>query len=605
MKQAFALLTGLLIWALASAQYPVQSVPPKQMVLDYDLMRTKSSFPNISETRAMITEAIGWTLQNNGLWLSQQNQIPWKDASLNRTTRQSRKLTEQDREGSTEVEQEQEMPKQKNKTRSSEASSWTDPVPDKGSRPSFKLGKENFINLEVRDVLVNNEMYVVIIWRFRTGWYEFPILMEDWHKQTGLTYYVCKQSKWRNVIPENMEFNKVYITNLEVLCNGTLMDPDEAFLNSTVAYNIDNTLSKQLVAPHNLLIGFVGVQLGGKTTARFRLITVMNKDRFYRPYLDPKNRSKIIKGSYYETDFNTFKSFIHYNGGGFMPAIASTGTPGTADDFYRRGISDYSSGNYFQAINDFSEAAKYQPYANFFLTYAYRANAYQKMGNLSLAMMDFDRALSLKPADPNYYNAWLTVIYNRGVARFNNKDKDGACADWTTAQQFGFKDAANEQAIKDNCRNYRYNGPSVAMTPGVYSNLQDQSGPEYMTDYYKVYWEGVWKYEHGNFQEAVRYFNRAIELKPQEKAFMVYYYRGSSKLKLSDFTGALADLDIALAFHANGQGDGSLLKMVYYNHGMANYMIGNYSMACSDFQKATSAGLNNPENQDFIRQVCR
>jgi len=76
-------------------------------------------------------------------------------------------------------------------------------------------------------------------------------------------------------------------------------------------------------------------------------------------------------------------------------------------------------------------------------------------------------------------------------------------------------------------------------------------------------------------------------------------------LKISDFSGALADLDMSLAYNAGNQGDVTMMKSVYYNHGMANYMLGNYSLACSDFQKALNAGLNAPESLDFIKQVCK
>jgi len=400
-----------------------------------------------------------------------------------------------------------------------------------------------------------------------------------------------------------MEFNKPYIQNLEVLCSNTLIDFDERYLNSTIAYNIHQILSLKTITSHNLLIAFLPFQAAGQTTARFRLIQVMNKEKFYLPYLDIKNRDKLFKSSYYEADFNDFRALVNYNGGTVIQPFA--GTPRNADEYYKRGLSNYSLGNYIQAISDLTEAAKSPPYSGFFLTYAYRANARQKTGDNAAAMMDFDMAISLKPADPNYLSAWLTVIYNRGVARFNNKDRDGACADWNTAVQLGFKDVAMDQAIKDHCRNYHYTGPSVNVNPVVIPSSPDVISPETMTDYYKVYWEGVWKYERGSFSDALRYFNRAIDLRPQGNEFMVYYYRGSSKLKTSDYSGAIADLDMSLAYNANNQGDASILKTVYYNRGLANYFLGNYSLACNDFQKSMNAGLSTPESVDFIKQVCK
>ena len=554
MKQYLLLLLVFLSGTGGFAQYPVQ--PDMDKPGDANLTRSMADLPMISETRSLLELATGWTLQDNGEWMSAQNQIPWKVPEYN-----------------------------------------------KSSKGSYRLGKENFINLEIRDVLINNEMYAVFIIRFKTGWYEFPMLMESWHKQTGVTYFVCKLTKLQAVIPEKMEFNRTYIQNLDVLCDNTLINFDERYLNSTIAYNIHEILTLKTITAHNLLIAFLPFQGGGQTTARFRLIQVMNKEKFYLPYLDNKNRDKLFKTSYYECDFGQFRSLINYSGGSYIQPF--TGVPGSADDYYKRGLSDYASGNYIQAISNLTEASKFPPYSTFFLTYAYRANARQKIGDLAASMMDFDKAISLKPAEQNYYSAWLTVIYNRGVSKFNNKDKDGACADWNTALQFGMKDIANDQAIKEHCRGYRFTGPSVYMTQTVATSFNDMSGPESMTDYYKVYWEGVWKYEHGSFQDALRYFNRAIELRPQDRAFMVYYYRGSCKLKISDFGGALADLDMSLAFNANSQGDISMMKSVYYNHGMANYMLGNYPTACSDFQKAMNAGMNSPESIDFIRQVCR
>ncbi|MEI6885192.1 MAG: tetratricopeptide repeat protein [Bacteroidota bacterium] len=554
MKHIFFLI-GILIVTGLHAQYP--GAPAKDLLPASELSRSVSDLPIVSETRSMLEIATGWSLQDNGEWISAQNMIPWKNPEYNR----SRKA-------------------------------------------SYKLGKENFINLEIRDVLINNEMYAVFILRFKTGWYEFPMLMESWHKQLGISYFVCKLSKFQEIIPEKMEFNKPYIQNLEVLCNNTLVDFDERYLNSTISYSIHEILTLKTITPHNLLIAFLPFQGNGQTVARFRLLQVMNKEKFYLPYLDIKNRDKLFKASYYECDFGTFRSFINYSGGQYYQPFTG-GTPRSGDEYYKRGLSDYASGNYIQAISNLTEASKSPPYSTFFLTYAYRANARQKIGDNASALMDFDKAISLKPAEQNYYSAWLTVLYNRGVAKFNNKDRDGACADWNTALQFGLKDVENDQAIKDHCKGYKFSGPSVGAVPFTATTFPDMSGPEGMTDYYKVYWEGVWKYEHGNFQEALRYFNRAIELRPQDKAFMVYYYRGSCRLKLSDFTGALSDLDMSLAFNANNQGDPAMMKQVYYNHGMANYMIGNYAMACSDFQKAMSAGLNTPETQDFIKQVCK
>jgi len=548
-----SLLALLLIISLGTGAQT--TTPPPGQKQEINVERSVSNLPLISDVRSYLEYAQGWTLQDNGEWISADNKLPFKQAEYN-----------------------------------------------KSSKTYYKLGKENFSRLEIRDVMIKNELFVVFIIRFKTGWYEFPILMEQWHNQSALTYFVFKADKLKEILPEKLEFNKPFIVNTDAICDATLVDFDEKTLNSTIAYSIQKTINDRTIAPHNLLVAVWPVQAGGQMLMRFRLIQVMNKKRLYLPYLEPAAKEKLFRSSYWETEFTAFKALVSYSG---SPVATFTGNPKTPEEFYLRGVSNYSSGNYGQAIMDLTEAARYPSYTNFFLTYAYRANARQKSGDLNGALQDFDRAINLKPADQQYYSAWLTTIYNRGVARFAAKDRNGACADWHTATQLGLHDAANDKAIKENCKNIPFTASSVPLNT-MTSTIPGQNEQILSNDYYKVYWEGVWKYEKGDYQEALRYFNRSMELRsPQGNYATLYYYRGSCKLKLSDYNGAVLDFDYAISMSVNGQLDTPTLRSVYYNRGMANYFLGNTSIACSDFQKAVNMGLNDSESLNFIRQVCR
>lgn len=535
--------------------YPIQTPQTTASVQEKPVERSMNNLPMLSEVRSSLEQAIGWTLQDDGKWISKENRILYSKAEYNNS-----------------------------------------------GKTYYKLGRENFDIIEMRDVSYENELYAVLIIKFRTGYYEFPILMDAWHNQQALTYFVFKSDKLKDVIPEKMEFNKPYITNMEVVCNGTLVDYDKNTWNTVISYNLQRTLTDKTFASHNLLIAFWPVQTGGQSMARFRLIQVMNKAKFFTPYLELKNRDKLFRSSYYETDFTLFQNLVRFSG--FVPVQQFSGTPQTADDYYRRGVSNYGMANYVQCISDLTEAARTQPYTDFFLTYAYRANARQKLGDFAMAMQDFDRAIMLKPADQTYYSAWLTTIYNRGVAKHNLKDMNGACQDWHTAVQMGFKDLETDNAIKEYCKNYRYSGPSINYT-AVSTSLPGSGSPEMMTDYYKVYWDGVWKYENGNYAEAMRYFNRALQLQPQTNVIGIYAYRGNCKLKLTDYNGAIMDFDYAIGYSASLPTDNSTMKGIYYSRGLANFFLGNTSISCSDFQKSLNAGMSDPQSLSFIRQVCK
>ena len=559
MKRLVFILLNLGIFGLLHSQNPQYTIQPTQTSTaskdDQPVERSMNNLPMLSEVRSSLDMAMGWTLQDDGKWISKENRLLYSKSEYNNS-----------------------------------------------GKAYYKLGKENFDIIEMRDVSYENELYAVLIIKFRTGYYEFPILMDEWHNQTALTYFVFKADKLKEVIPEKMEFNKPYITNMEVVCDGTMVDYDKDTWNTVISYNLQKTLSDKTIASHNLLIAFWPVQIGGQSLARFRFIQVMNKAKFFTPYLELKNRDKLFRSSYYETDFTVFQNLIRFSG--IIPIQQFTGTPQTADDFYKRGVSNYSMGNFIQSISDLTEAARTQPYTDFFLTYAYRANARQKLGDFAMALQDYDKAITLKPIDQTYYSAWLTTIYNRGVARQNLKDVNGACQDWNTAVQLGFKDLSTDKAIKEYCKNYRYTGPSMNIN-AVSSSAPGSSSPELQTDYYKVYWDGVWKYENGNYAEAIRHFNRALQLKPQTNVTGIYAYRGNCKLKLTDYSGAIMDYDYAISFASSQPTDNNTMKPIYYNRGLANFFLGNTSIACSDFQKSLNAGMADPQSVTFIRQVCK
>ncbi len=520
------------------------------ILLGQPIERTVGNLPIISEVKASLELATGYSFQDNGEWISAQNRIPYKVADYN-----------------------------------------------KSKKIFYKLGSDNFELLELRDVMVRNELYVVFTIQYKTGWYEFPILMELWHWQDGLNYFVFKASKLKEVMPNKVEWDVPYILNMDALCSGILIDYDEKTLNSTIAYNIQKTLDNGTFSSHNLLIAIWPVEAKGQQLTRFRLIQVMNKKKFYTPYLEEKNRDRLFASSYYEALYPEFRAFIRYDE--VNPSL--TADPKTGEDWFKQGVYHYRAADYTQCIYDMTMAAKYCPFDRFFMTYAYRANAREMMGDFSGAMVDYDKAISLKPAEKEYYSAWLTTIYNRGVAKFNIKDMAGACQDWHTAAQMGLQDVAMDNSIKANCQNFTFTGPSLLPTSTEIATATPNTN-----DYRRLYFEGMWKYQNGSYQESVNNLNRALELKPDITIIpSIYSYRGASKLKLSDYLGAISDFDYCLAYMGSGRSDSSILKTVYYNRGLANFFLGNQTEACNDFRKAIQTGLLDQESLNFIEQICR
>ncbi len=95
---------------------------------------------------------------------------------------------------------------------------------------------------------------------------------------------------------------------------------------------------------------------------------------------------------------------------------------------YNRGTVNAKNGNLTQAIVDFTKAIEIKP--NDVMAYNNRGSAYAQQGNFIEAMSDFTKAIDLSPNDPVAY-------HNRAVVFYQFKEYDKAWGDVRKVQKIG------------------------------------------------------------------------------------------------------------------------------------------------------------------------
>lgn len=108
--------------------------------------------------------------------------------------------------------------------------------------------------------------------------------------------------------------------------------------------------------------------------------------------------------------------------------------------FYCAGLINKNLGYYKMAINDFTNAIRFsanydEPSDQFYAFYFNRGVCHLKLEEYAKAEKDFSSTLEINP----YHHG---AFANRGMARYNLKDKRGACEDWQMASEQGYKEAA-------------------------------------------------------------------------------------------------------------------------------------------------------------------
>lgn len=115
--------------------------------------------------------------------------------------------------------------------------------------------------------------------------------------------------------------------------------------------------------------------------------------------------------------------------------------PDDHEIFYLSGNIYQNLKQYEQAISDYNHAIEVASNTNqvVALAYAYyfnRGNSYLKLRKYPQAINDYTMTLEL---NPNNYGAYA----NRGMAKYNSKDRSGACQDWVKAQELGYEHVTN------------------------------------------------------------------------------------------------------------------------------------------------------------------
>jgi tetratricopeptide (TPR) repeat protein len=188
----------------------------------------------------------------------------------------------------------------------------------------------------------------------------------------------------------------------------------------------------------------------------------------------------------------------------------------TAEDYYNSGYFKSGFGSPEDAIADLTKAIEMNP--NYTDAYNCRGFAYNRLLLFNEALKDFTKAIEL---DPGLSDAYL----NRGVAYKNLGKYDEACADWYKAKEIGAPYA--QMQIDEFC------SPK--------EKKEEIKTGQTAEEFYNL---GYKEYQSGQYEKAISYFSKAIELDPNlSKA---YCNRGYSEYLSDKKTEACADWNKAL-----------------------------------------------------------
>ncbi len=376
------------------------------------------NFSIMSDIQSSITEARGWSMQDNGKWAYETNTIPYSDSRTN-TSRQA------------------------------------------GVK---ELGQDNFIAIELRKIMIDEVQYNVLVKKYKDGEYEFPLIYENWTSYNSLKFWVFKGEKLAELLPEKTQFNLMYLVDLDCFAASTIrnyernvfIDPDMKLKSSStgavrgfdhykggyeevIIRRIQDVKAAKRKSDGNLFMAIYPIMADDKEVVRFKFVDTYKNDNLVKIQGSPDNWKNLFESSFYEVDFTTYSGFIQDSKNYFIEVDKAT-TAYSSD--YNYGILRYQIGDYVGALDAFNKAIAENPETDDFMIYSYRGNTKSKSGLYYEAIADFTKAIELKPTKVIDYSNWVKNYFNRGVAKFYLENLEGACEDWKKSYDLGYGSAS-------------------------------------------------------------------------------------------------------------------------------------------------------------------
>ena len=304
---------------------------------------------------------------------------------------------------------------------------------------------------------------------------------------------------------------------------------------------------------------------------------VISEHRLYLPLVGYS--MFLVSGVYYLSQKNTLKTMVIV----LLPIIAFNSvltyqrnkvwkneftlwddavkkSPHKARPYYNRGRLYQKQGNLTLALFDYNKAIEINPIKA--EAYSNRGGVYDEQGNFSQAISDCTRAIEIDPDDSTGYA-------NRGVAYFKQGNLLLALSDYNKAIE-----------INPDIAEVYYNRGNIYDNQGNLTQaLSDYNKAiEINPDYAQVYKNrGSVHKRQGHWLEAISDYTKAIAVNPEDTE--LYMDRGTCYVQQGDFTQAISDYNKVIGINPN-------IAEVYNNRGNVYNIQGNLTQALSDYNKA-------------------
>lgn len=220
-------------------------------ILTFSQNRVNEQLPIISQLNGILNNSTGWLKNESGQWISSKNKIP-NDLG------EDQKIL--------------------------------------GNYEKYSIGEDNFISFERRDITIDGETYVLILKKYRDGYYKYESIEKGWMPTNSCKFYVLNKNEISKI--KNIKHNENNYLQLDFIYHGDIKYIDLKTLTNVMISKEINKVRKNY---DNFLEYKLGINI--KCFDDKKLVQFYFYD--YMKSIGNENDDK-----YYETSIDNFSAFI-------------------------------------------------------------------------------------------------------------------------------------------------------------------------------------------------------------------------------------------------------------------------------------------------------
>ncbi len=251
-----------------------------------------------------------------------------------------------------------------------------------------------------------------------------------------------------------------------------------------------------------------------------------------------------------------------------------------AKDYFQRGVEQLQSGQYQEAINDFSEAIREAPEVA--VAWRYRAKAHLALGNYLRAINDLNETIRINPED-------IQAYYDRGETFLRQHRYDDALQDCEKGLQLD-PGRFDFIGLRSQIHSARGDTESALLDLAMVIQQDPDQLPDYLIRRGDIYMDCE------EYERAIADYNRVIELAPEIP--YPYVQRGNAHWLLEQRDLALENYTLAIEKDANW-------FWPYFRRACLLRFIDRWEEALADFEKSIQLDPTFLGNYEFRCELYR